>query len=163
MNCDYCGSEVKTSEVTMTDMGDQVCKPCLVGKPIEVVKPTVGMSVSMGIGSDSYHEIIVKMERNAKTIYTMSARSVIGGVALSDWNEMPESIKAKRAADAMQDQLELFRQEFPTMSEEWAMRQQVKCYTYRNTGRRAGKYVAKGSTCCTLILDDQYEYLDPSF
>jgi hypothetical protein len=125
MNCDYCGSEVKTSEVTMTDMGDQVCKPCLVGKPIEVVKPTVGMSVSMGIGSDSYHEIIVKMERNAKTIYTMSARSVIGGVALSDWNEMPESIKAKRAADAMQDQLELFRQEFPTMSEEWAMRQQV--------------------------------------
>ena len=33
MNCDYCGSEVETSEVTMTDMGDQVCTPCLIGKP----------------------------------------------------------------------------------------------------------------------------------
>jgi hypothetical protein len=37
MNCDYCGSEVETSEVTMTDMGDQVCTPCLIGKPAEIV------------------------------------------------------------------------------------------------------------------------------
>jgi hypothetical protein len=37
MNCDYCGNEVETSEVTMTDMGDQVCTPCLIGKPAEIV------------------------------------------------------------------------------------------------------------------------------
>jgi len=130
---------------------------------VNQVQPKVGMSVSMGIGSDSYHEIIVKMERNSKTIYTMSARIVLGGVALSDWNEIPESIKAKRAADAMHDQAELFKREFPTMREGWAAEQQLRCYTFRSTGRRAGRYVAKGSTCCTLILDDQYEYLDPSF
>ena len=61
------------------------------------VKPAIGMSVSMGIGSDSYHQIIVKMERNAKMIYTMPARTVLGGVAQEDWNALPESIKAKRA------------------------------------------------------------------
>jgi hypothetical protein len=33
MNCDYCGSKVKKSEVKMTDMGDQVCIPCLIGRP----------------------------------------------------------------------------------------------------------------------------------
>jgi len=127
------------------------------------VQPVIGMSVSMGIGSDSYHEIIVRMERNSKTIYTMSARIILGGVALEDWNALPESIKAKRAVDAMNDQAELFKREFPTMGEGWAAEQQISCYTYRTAGRRAGRYVAKGSTCCTLVLDHQYEYSDPSF
>jgi hypothetical protein len=36
MNCDYCGSKVKKSEIKMTDVGDQVCIPCLVGKPVEM-------------------------------------------------------------------------------------------------------------------------------
>lgn len=167
MNCDYCGSEVKTSEVTMTDMGDQVCKPCLVGKPIEVVKPTVGMSVSMGIGSDSYHEIIVKMERNAKTIYTMSAESVIGGVALTDWNALPESIKAKRAGDALQESLDFFNAELSgysgNLGADWVMRQATRCYTYRTTGCNAGEYARKGSVHCWITLNSQYQYSDPSF
>jgi hypothetical protein len=127
------------------------------------VQPKVGMSVSMGIGSDSYHEIIVRMERNSKTIYTMSARIILGGVALEDWNALPESIKAKRAADAMQDQAELFKREFPTMREGWAEEQQISCYTYRATGRRAGRYAAKGGKYCWITLDCQHEYLDPSF
>ena len=37
MNCDYCGTEVQYSEATMTDMGDMVCTPCLIGKPAETV------------------------------------------------------------------------------------------------------------------------------
>jgi hypothetical protein len=37
MNCDYCGIEVQYSEATMTDMGDMVCTPCLIGKPAEIV------------------------------------------------------------------------------------------------------------------------------
>jgi len=127
------------------------------------VQPKVGMSVSMGIGSDSYHQIIVKMERNSKTIYTMPARWVIGGILKNDWNELPESIKAKRSADALQVAIENLVRDFPTMREGWALEQATKCYTYRSTGRRAGRYVAKGDSYCILDLDSQYEYLDPSF
>ena len=45
MNCDYCGSKVKKSEVKMTDMGDQVCIPCLIGKPVE--KQVKGIKVTL--------------------------------------------------------------------------------------------------------------------
>ncbi len=130
---------------------------------VSEVKPKIGMSVSMGIGSDSYHQIIVKMERNSKTIYTMPARWVIGGILKNDWNELPESIKAKRSADALQVAIENLVRDFPTMREGWALEQATKCYTYRSTGRRAGRYVAKGDSYCILDLDSQYEYLDPSF
>jgi len=131
------------------------------------VKPTLGMSVSMGIGSDSYHEIIVEMERNSKVIYTMSARQVLGGVALSDWNEMPESIKAKRAADALQQQLDFLEADElkygSKMSDGWFMSHATRCYTYRATGRNAGQYARKGTDYCWITLNDQYEYSDPSF
>ena len=131
------------------------------------VKPAIGMSVSMGIGSDSYHQIIVKMERNAKTIYTMSSRLVLGGVALEDWNALPESIKAKRAADALQQELDFWNAEYSDQPEifgaDWIMGRATKCYTYRSTGRNAGHYAAKGDTYCWLTLNEQYEYSDPSF
>ena len=121
--------------------------------------PKVGMSVSMGIGSDSYHEIIVRIERNAKTIYTMNAKLVLGGVALEDWDALPESVKAKRAVDAMNDQVELFKEEFPTMPEGWAEKQQVHIYTLKGNGR----YSMKGGNYGWITLNDNYEYLDPSF
>jgi hypothetical protein len=131
------------------------------------VKPAIGMSVSMGIGSDSYHQIIVKMERNAKTIYTMSARKVLGGVALEDWNALPESIKAKRAADALQQDLDFLNAVYADQPEifgaDWMMSQATKCYTYRATGQNAGHYAKKGSDYCWLTLNEQYEYSDPSF
>jgi hypothetical protein len=131
------------------------------------VIPKIGMSVSMGIGSDSYHEIIVKMERNNKTIYTMPARVVLGGVALSDWNEMPESIKFKRAADALQQRLDFLEADElkygSKMSEGWFMGQATRCYTYRATGRNAGDYARKGTNYCWITLNDQYQYSDPSF
>ena len=126
---------------------------------VSEVKPKIGMSVSMGIGSDSYHEIIVKMERNAKTIYTMSSRIILGGIALDDWNALPESIKAKRAVDAMNDQAELFKREFPTMREGWAEEQQISVYTQKSNGR----YSMKGCNFGWITLDCTREYLDPSF
>ena len=136
-------------------------------KAVTEVKPEIGMSVSMGIGSDSYHQIIVKMERNSKTIYTMSARKVLGGVAQSDWNALPESIKAKRAADALQQDLDFLNAEYADQPEifgaDWMMSQATKCYTYRSTGQNAGHYARKGSDYCWLTLNDQYEYSDPSF
>lgn len=163
VKCDYCN---ENEAVTQTDMMDFVCQPCLIGKP-KTVKPELGMSVSMGIGSDSYHEIIVKMERNNKTIYTMSARQVLGGVALSDWNALPESIKAKRAADALQQQLDFFEadeiEHGYKMSKGYAMGQATRCYTYRATGSNAGDYARKGTNYCWITLNDQYEYFDPSF
>jgi hypothetical protein len=134
---------------------------------METVKeatPKIGMSVSMGIGSNSYHQIIVKMERNSKTIYTMPARIVLGGVALSDWNELPESIKAKRAADALQQDLDFLNAEFgdnpKVFSADWMMSQATKCFTYR---AKAGYYAKKGSDYCWLALNDQYEYSSPEF
>lgn len=130
---------------------------------VNEVRPRIGMSVSMGIGSDSYHEIIVKMERNTKTIYTMLARQVLGGVSLEDWNAAPESIKAKRAADALESSLIRINQLLNCPSEQYAMAEATSCYTYRNAGRWKGRYVEKGNTCCVLRLDNQREYLDPSF
>jgi hypothetical protein len=134
---------------------------------VNQVTPALGMSVSMGIGSDSYHEIIVKMERNSKVIYTMSARQVLGGVALEDWNEMPESIKAKRAADALQQRLDFLEADElkygSKMSEGYFMGHATRCYTYRATGRKAGRYAEKGGKYCWITLNDQYEYSDPSF
>jgi hypothetical protein len=35
--CDYCGSKVKKSEVKMTDVMDQVCIPCLIGRPAQTI------------------------------------------------------------------------------------------------------------------------------
>jgi hypothetical protein len=163
VKCDYCN---ENEAVTQTDMMDFVCQPCLIGKP-KTVQPKLGMSVSMGIGSDSYHQIIVKMERNSKTIYAMSARRVLGGVALEDWNALPESIKAKRAADALQQHLDIFEADEIEygykMSEGWAMGQTTKCYTFRSTGKNAGQYARKGTNYCWITLNDQYEYSDPSF
>ena len=130
---------------------------------VSEVKPQIGMSVSMGIGSDSYHQIIVKMERNAKTIYTLPARWVLKGIELNDWNEMSEEIKANHASDVLQSALDSLKAEFPTMRDGWALEYATKCYTYRATGRGAGRYAAKGDTYCWLTLDCQYQYLDPSF
>lgn len=48
MNCDYCGSKVKKSEVKMTDMGDQVCIPCLIGRPIQA-KSELSIHAKRGI------------------------------------------------------------------------------------------------------------------
>ena len=129
---------------------------------METVKeatPKIGMSVSMGIGSDSYHEIIVKIERNGKTIYTLPARTVLGGVELTDWNATPESIKAKRAVDALEIQVEGRKELFPTMREGWAFESATRCYTYRKNGR----YAEKGANYCWVSLNSQYEYRDPSF
>jgi hypothetical protein len=123
------------------------------------VKPKIGMSVSMGIGSDVYHQIIVKMERNNKTIYTMPARVILGGVALEDWNELPESIKAKRAADALELAIESRKKMFPTMRDGWAFDDATHCYTFRKNGR----YAERSTDYCWLVLNDQYEYRDPSF
>ena len=131
------------------------------------VKPAIGMSVSMGIGSDSYHQIIVKMERNAKMIYTMPARTVLGGVAQEDWNALPESIKAKRAADALEQILDALNEEYGDDAElfgaEWMMSQATKCYTFRSTGTGAGHYGRKGTDYCWIKLNDQYEYSSPEF
>ena len=130
---------------------------------VNEVKPVIGMSVSMGIGSDSYHQIIVKTERNKKTIYTMPARWILNGIALNDWNAMFDSVKAKRAHDALELAVENLKKDFPTMREGWALEQATKCYTYRATGRNAGEYARKGSVHCWITLNSQYQYSDPSF
>lgn len=125
--------------------------------------PQVGMSVSMHIGSDSYHEIVVKTERNAKVIYTMSAGVIFRALTctLEEWNSRSPEAKKMLAANVFVNRIasELASGE----SLEEAMRQNTDCYTYRATGRNAGRYVEKGSDHCRLKLNSQYHYMDPSF
>ena len=152
MNCDYCGSEVKTSEATMTDMGDMVCTPCLVGKPIEVVKPKVGMSVSMSVGSDTYHEIIMRITRNGKTIETLPAKKVLEGVSYENWTSAPESIRLTHINNLLARVLE-------ARFEERNATQLQSVYTMRSNGQFAKKGINSG----WITLNSTREYLDPSF
>ena len=152
MNCDYCGSEVEKSEATMTDMGDQVCTPCLVGKPIEVVKPAIGMSVSMSIGSDSYHEIIVRITRNGKTIETLDASRVLGGMSYEDWTNTPENIRLTHINNLLAEVLE-------ARMEEYNSKQLRSIYTLRSNGR----FCHKGYNCGWITLNSTRKYSDPSF
>ena len=152
MNCDYCGSEIQKSEVTMTDMGDMVCTPCLVGKPIEVVKPKVGMSVSMSVGSDTYHEIIVRITRNGKTIETLPAGKVLGGMSYENWAITPESIRLTHINNLLAQVLE-------ARLEERNATQLQSVYTMRSNGQFAQKGINSG----WITLNSTREYLDPSF
>lgn len=129
---------------------------------VKEINPKIGMSVSMGINGDSYHEIIVKIERNSKTIYTISAHAVLGGMTLENWNAAPEWIKEKRAANALAESVADLIAAWEC-SEETAFRQVARCYTYRTTGNLKGRYVARGGKYCILTLDSQHHYLDPHF
>lgn len=116
------------------------------------VKPKVGMSVSMGIGSDSYHEIIMRITRNGKTIETLEARTVLGGMSYEDWTNAPESIRLTHINNLLAEVLE-------ARFEERNATQLHNIYTLRSNGR----FYSKGYNCGSITLNSQYEYSDPSF
>ena len=116
------------------------------------VKPKVGMSVSMSIGSDTYHEIIVRITRNGKTIETLDARSVLGGVSYEDWTATPESIRLTHINNLLAEVLE-------ARFEERNATQLGSIYTQKSNGR----FSMKGCNFGWITLDSNREYLDPSF
>ena len=119
---------------------------------VSEVKPKVGMSVSMSIGSDTYHEIIVRITRNGKTIETLDARRVLGGVSCEDWTNTPESIRLTHINNLLAEVLEARMEDYGTT-------QLRSTYTMRDNGR----FCKKGYNCGWITLNSTREYLDPSF
>ena len=116
------------------------------------VQPKVGMSVSMSIGSDTYHEIIVRITRNGKTIETLDARRVLGGVSYEDWTATPESIRSTHINNLLAEVLKARMEDYGTS-------QLRSTYTMRSNGR----FCKKSYNCGWITLNSTREYLDPSF
>lgn len=116
------------------------------------VKPEVGMSVSMSIGSDTYHEIIVRITRNGKTIETLSADTVLGGMSYEDWTNAPESIRLTHINNSLAKALEYRK-------EEYDLNQLYSIYTLRSNG----KFCKKSFNCGWVTLNSTRQYLDPNF
>jgi hypothetical protein len=124
--------------------------------------PEIGMSATYFIGSDAYHEIVVDVTRNGKSVLTLSADRVLGGVSLADWNEMPQGIRSMRARKAWIDLLASVVENSDDDTEAmW------KTHRIRNSGsytlRKSGEFFKKGTNFGWLKLNSQYSYLDPSF
>lgn len=119
---------------------------------VSEVKPKVGMSVSMSIGSDTYHEIIVRITRNGKTIETLDARRVLGGLSYEDWTNTPESIRLTHINNLLAEVLEARMEDYGTS-------QLRSIYTQKSNGR----YSTKGHNFGWITLNSTREYLDPSF
>lgn len=116
------------------------------------VKPKVGMSVSMSIGSDTYHEIIVRVTRNGKTIETLSASTVLGGMSNKDWANTPENICLTHINNLLAKVLEARFEDYNT-------NQLHSVYTLRSNG----KFCKKSYNCGWVTLNSTREYLDLNF
>jgi hypothetical protein len=112
----------------------------------------LGMSVSMSIGSDTYHEIIMRITRNGKTIETLPANIVLGGMSYEDWTNTPESIRYTHINNLLTEVLE-------ARFEERNATQLRSIYTMRSNG----EFAKKGMNCGWITLNSTREYLDPSF
>ena len=121
-------------------------------KTLNQVKPQLGMSVSMSIGSDTYHEIIVRITRNGKTIETLSARTVLGGMSYENWTNAPESIRLTHINNLLTKVLE-------ARFEERNTNQLHSIYTLRSNG----KFCKKSYNCGWVTLNSTRQYLDPNF
>jgi hypothetical protein len=121
-------------------------------KTLNQVKPEVGMSVSMGIGSDRYHQIIVRITRNGKTIETLSADTVLGGMSYEDWTNAPESIRLTHINNSLAKALEYRK-------EEYNLNHLYHIYTQKTNG----EFSMKGCNYGWLTLNSTREYSDPSF
>lgn len=116
------------------------------------VKPQLGMSVSMSIGSDTYHEIIVRITRNGKTIETLNASKVLGGMSNEDWTNTPQSIRLTHINNLLQEVLEARLEDYNTD-------QLRSVYTLRSNG----KFCKKSYNCGWVTLNSTRQYLDPNF
>ena len=125
-------------------------------------EPQVGMSVTEYIGSDSYHEIIVDITRNGRSVMTMSADKVLGGMSLEDWNNTPFHYRAQRARRAWIDLMQSIvdRHDDYESANRW-----IESIRHQNTYtlRKDGRYVSQGSKWGHLKLNSTYAHLDPSF
>ena len=128
----------------------------------KTIKPEVGMSATYHIGSDAYHEIIVDITRNGRSVLTLDARTVLGGVSLEDWNAMPQDIRASRARKAWLNLLaSIVEDSDDDIDAMFTANRLRNDGTY--TVRKSGEFFKKGTNYGWLKLNSQYSYLDPSF
>jgi len=121
---------------------------------IKQVKPEVGMSVSYSIGSDSYHQIIMRITRNSKTIETLNADDVLGGLSYENWLATPQSIRLAHINNVLQKTLAFIEEEYERPNP-----QLRHIFTLCSDGH----YRSKGTRSGFLYLNSTYQYFDPSF
>jgi hypothetical protein len=126
------------------------------------IKPQVGMSVTEYIGSDSYHEIIVDITRNGRSVMTMDASKVLGGVSVEQWEATPIDIRAHRARAAW---IDLMHGIINRTADDDTANRWIETIRRQNTYtlRKDGQYVSQGSKYGRLKLNSTYAHLDPSF
>ena len=130
--------------------------------------PTVGMSISYGIGSDCYHEIIIDVTRNGKSFRSVPATLVYNNIPPTDkdWFTRTADDKAFMANYAYNhayiNWINHMRSEF-----DMSMTDAIKYVEARIgtnfTIREDGSYRPKGYNSGCASLDTSYEYRDPSF
>lgn len=124
--------------------------------------PEIGMSATYYIGSDAYHEIIVDITRNGRSVLALGARQVLGGVSLEDWNAMPQYIRASRARKAWRNLVASIVEDSGDESSAMIYIDGIRNRsTY--TLRKSGEFFKRGTNFGYLKLNSQYEYSDPSF
>jgi hypothetical protein len=121
---------------------------------IKQVKPEVGMSVSYSIGSDSYHQIIMRITRNGKTIETLNADDVLGGLSYENWLATPQSIRLAHINNVLQKTLAFIEEEYERPNP-----QLRHIFTLCSDGH----YRSKGTQSGSLYLNSTHQYFDPSF
>ena len=132
------------------------------------VAPVVGLSASYGIGSDSYHQIVVSIPRAGRTVVTTDARNILNalGVTLDEWNSRNWEEKFVETEIAFQKVLnEEIEYEISwkdcsrAEAERWAMAHLTKKFTIREDGR----YRPIGENFGNLCLDSESHYQSPEF
>jgi hypothetical protein len=129
---------------------------------------TIGMSVAYGIGSDSYHEIIVDLKRNGRTIITTRADVILNcaEINLEQWNELTAIERQEKTiafwnqmmADAIVHELSYGDTDIETATR-WAMNQIGRTYTLRADG----SYRSQGNKYGCVRFNSQREYQSPEF
>ncbi len=139
------------------------------GKEMETkTTPAIGMSVSYAIGSDSYHEIIVDLKRNGRTIITTRASVILNcaEMNLEQWNELTATERQEKTiafwnqmmADEIAHELSYGDTDIETAAK-WAMNQIGRTYTLRADG----SYRSQGSKYGFIRLNSQRAYQSPEF
>ena len=118
------------------------------------IKPKVGMSVSYAIGSDSYHQIIMRITRNGKTIETLDAGYLLGGISYDNWLATPQSIRLTHINNVLKERLALAKELYGKTNP-----QLKNIFTLCSDGH----FRTKGTRSGNLYLNSSCEYLDPSF
>jgi len=129
--------------------------------------PAIGMSVSYGIGSDSYHEIIIDMKRNGRTITTTSAESLLKevGMDIEQWNALTDEARAEHTIKAWETiSNEMIKYLIDCgFSVSSAQQTVMGSYADSYTLRADGSYRSQGSKYGFIRLNSQRAYQSPEF